>query len=154
MFLMWRLVKLGLKLVLALALAVAAFVAWALLWPAPHVRPERCRGHLAGCAAASGRVLYHTSFGPGRRAHVVLISSRSTSLPGIVVGEFPAQMTHAPAGLGFGDWVSISGQPKIGSHHERDIHVLKLATAKLRIQCGVYNSRHLCTKAAAWPGRQ
>ncbi len=140
MFLMWRL----LKLALALVLAGAAFVAWALLWPAPHVRPERCPANLRGCVVASGRVVYHTTFGPHRHAHMVMISARSITLPAVVTAELPAQLSRAPAGLGFGDWVSIAGVEKIGSHHERDVHVLWLTTTEVRIRCGARGDRRFC----------
>ncbi|HLI61627.1 MAG TPA: hypothetical protein VKV21_18375 [Solirubrobacteraceae bacterium] len=144
MFLLWRLAKLVFRLAFAVALIVAGFVAWALLWPVPHVRPERCPSNLRGCVVASGRVAYHTAFGPHRHAHLVLISSRSITLPGVVTAELPGQLLRAPDGLGFGDWVSIAGVEKIGSHGERDVHVLWLATAAVRIRCGRRSGRPLC----------
>ena len=148
MFLLWRVAKSLIKLALLCVLLLAGFFAWALLWPAPgSVARERCSRSVHGCVVASGRVLFHTSFGPHRQAHVVLISSRSTTLPGIVAAEFPAQMTRAPAGLAFGDWISIEGWRGLGSHHEREIHVRALATSATRIRCATSNGRYLCRRA-------
>jgi hypothetical protein len=148
---MFWLLRKALKLGLLLVLALVAFVAWMLFWPAPRVPRERCPPMRPGCVAASGRVLYHTAFGPGRHAHVVLISGSSVTLPGIVSVELAPQLTHAPAGLGFGDWVSVYGVRKTGSHHEHDVHVEGLATTKVQIRCGVLGGRHICGDPSRWP---
>jgi hypothetical protein len=145
MFLLWRLAKLCLKLALALALAFVAFVAWGNFWPAPSHAPRiDCPARSYDpCRTISGRVLYHTSFGPGRRAHVVLMSRSSITLPGITSLEFP-RLRSAPAGISVGDWISVTGQRKIGSHGEHDFHVKAFATAKVAMRCGNPVERFPC----------
>ena len=149
MFLLWRLAKLAVKLALLLALAFVAFVAWGNFWPAPsHAPLIDCPAHSYDpCHEISGRVLYHTSFGPGRRAHVVLMSRSSITLPGITSLEFP-HLRHTPAGLGVGDWISVTGQRKKGSHGEEDFHVRAFATAKVAMRCGDPVERYPCRRVA------
>ena len=149
MFLLLRLIKPLAKLALLLALAFVAFVAWGNFWPAPSHAPRiDCLSGLGvPCRTVSGRVLYHTAFGPDRRAHVVLMSRSSLTLPGITSLEFP-RMRSQPGGLGIGDWISVTGQRTVGSHGEHDLHVRSFATSKIAMRCGDELRRFPCTRVA------
>jgi hypothetical protein len=147
MFLLWRLAKLFIKLALMLALAFVALVAWGNFWPKPSHAPRiDCLPHLSNpCRAVTGRVLYHTAFGINHRAHVVLMSRSSVTLPGITSIELPELRTE-PRGFGFGDWVTVIGQRAIGSHGEHDFHVRAFATAKVAMRCGDPFMRFACKR--------
>jgi hypothetical protein len=136
-FIAFRLLKLAIKLALLLALAFVALVAWGNFWPAPGHAPRiDCPPHLSDpCHVVSGRVLYHTAFGINHRAHVVLMSRSSVTLPGITSLELP-RLRHQPPGFGFGDWVTVFGKRSRGAHGERDFHVRGFATAKVAMRCG------------------
>lgn len=137
MFLLWRLAKLVLKLALALALAFVAFVAWGNFWPAPsHAPSAPCPPRTDGfaCVRLSGRVFFHTSFDRHNRAHVLLLSRSSRTLPGLTLLEFP-RLRREPPGLGLGDWVTVAGQAATGSHGEHDVHVYAFATTRIGMRC-------------------
>ena len=145
MFIAFRLLKLAIKLVLLLALAFVAFVAWGNFWPAPgHVPTVRCPRHDGfHCVRVSGRVLYATRFGRGRRAHVIIMSRSSVTLPGITSLELPA-LRHKPRGLGLGDWIETAGQRTKGSHGEDDIHVWAFTSGSETISCADPSVAALC----------
>jgi hypothetical protein len=136
-FIAFRLLKLAVKVALLLALTFVAFVAWGNFWPAPSHTPRTpCPPRQDGfrCVRVSGRVFFHTGFGPGRRAHVVLLSRSSVTLPGITSLEFP-RLRSEPKGLGIGDWVAVAGQRVVGSHGEDDVHVWSFATNAISVRC-------------------
>jgi hypothetical protein len=127
-----------LRLVLLVPLAVAAivaFVLWAVLWPAPGgaLRP-RCPPRVHRCTVVSGRVAFHESFGPRSRTHLVLLSTRSFSLPWTTLVEF-SQLARTPPGVGLGDWVSIAGSIGHGQHGEHELHVITMVTSTARVHC-------------------
>lgn len=137
MLLMWRLAKLGLKLALALALAFVAFVAWGNFWPGPsRTPPVPCPPHndRVRCVRLSGRVFFHTAFDPKDRAHVVLLSRSSKTLPGITLLEFP-RLRHEPAGIGLGDWITVAGQNGAGSQGEHEVQVWSFSTSRVIVRC-------------------
>lgn len=137
MFLLWRIAKPILKLALLLFLALVAFVAWGNFWPAPSRAPTTpCPPSKDGfkCVKVAGRVVFHTSFGPRNRPHVLLLSQSSKTLPGITLLEFP-RLRRAPAGIGLGDWITVAGQDVAGSHGEHDVHVWSFATSKVTVNC-------------------
>jgi hypothetical protein len=144
-FLLLRLIKPLVKLVLLLALAFVALVAWGNFWPAPSHAPRiKCPPHLSDpCHVVSGRVLYHTAFGINHRAHVVLMSRSSVTLPGITSIELP-RLRSEPPGFGFGDWITVIGKRARGAHGERDFHVRGFATAKVAMRCGSPFERFPC----------
>ena len=145
MFILFRLCKLALKLGLVLALAFVALVAWGNFWPTPSHAPRiNCPAHLSDpCHIVSGRVLYHTAFGINHRAHVVLMSRSSVTLPGITSIELP-RLRSEPPGFGFGDWITVFGKRARGAHGERDFHVRGFATAKVAMRCGNLLKRFPC----------
>ncbi len=142
---MFRLIGVIIRLAVLLALAFVALVAWGNFWPRPHGAPHiACTaGSHPGCRMVAGRVLYHTGFGPGRRAHVVLMSRSSVTLPGIVALEFPP-VRRTPGGLGIGDWIAVLGLPETGSHHEHDLHVIGFATSTVTVRCGGPSNADAC----------
>lgn len=148
-FIAFRLLKVALKLGLLLALAFVALVAWGNFWPAPRHAPRiNCPPHLFDpCRVVSGRVLYHTAFGINHRAHVVLMSRSSVTLPGITSIELP-RLRKQPPGLGFGDWITVFGKGARGSHGERDFHVRGFATAEVAMRCGSPDVRFPCKRVA------
>jgi hypothetical protein len=136
MFVAWRLARLAIKLALLLALAVVALVAWGNFWPAPsHMPVVPCPKH-AGfrCVRVSGRVLYSTRFGRDRRAHAIIMSRSSVTLPGVTSLELPA-LSRKPRGFGLGDWIEATGQRTKGSHGEDDIHVWAFTNGSETITC-------------------
>ncbi len=147
MFIALRLLKLAIKLLVLLALAFVAFVAWGNFWPAPsHAPAINCPPHLADpCHVVSGRVLYHTAFGVNHRAHVVLMSRSSVTLPGITSIELP-RLRSEPPGFGIGDWITVFGKRARGGHGERDFHVRGFATMKVAMRCGTPDERFPCKR--------
>jgi hypothetical protein len=148
MFLLWRLVKLFVKLALLLALAFVAFVAWGNFWPKPsHAPTIPCPPRQDGfrCVKLSGRVAFHTSFTLPHRAHLVLLSRSSKTLPGLTFLEFP-RISRAPAGVGIGDWITVAGQSVVGSHHEHDVHVWAFATLKVAVRCADPRAAATCRR--------
>jgi hypothetical protein len=148
-FIAFRLLKVALKLGLLLALAFVALVAWGNFWPAPSHAPRiSCPPHLSDpCRVVSGRVLYHTAFGINHRAHVVLMSRSSVTLPGITSIELP-RLRNEPPGVGFGDWITVFGKEARGSHGERDFHAHGFATAEVAMRCGSPDVRFPCKRVA------
>ena len=137
MFVLWRLAKALIKLGLLLALAFVAFVTWGNFWPAPSHAPRiECRASAYNpCRRVSGRVLFHTSFTAGHRAHVVLMSRSSVTLPGITSAELP-RLRREPPGFGVGDWVTLTGARAKAGHGEREFQVGAFATSKVEMRCG------------------
>jgi hypothetical protein len=113
----------------AIAAALAAVLGWALFWPAPTLRPRiNCSEAVHyPCIRVSGRIVFHTRFAPKRRAHLVLISRDSITLPGVVSIEFPS-LNNQPADLSTGSWLSAIGYRTTGSHGEQDVHVMGFET--------------------------
>jgi hypothetical protein len=149
MLILWPLAKLLTKLLVVLAIAFVAFVAWGNFWPRPSQAPTiDCPPHLTDpCRTVSGRVLYHTAFGINHRAHVVLMSRSSVTLPGITSVELP-RLRKEPPGFGTGDWVTLIGKRARGGHGERDFHVRGFATAKVAMRCGDPFARFPCKRVA------
>jgi hypothetical protein len=135
-FFLWRPLKLLLKLVLVFLVGFVALVAWGNFWPAPHRLPTvPCPQHDGfRCVRVSGRVLYSTWFGRGRRAHAIIMSRSSVTLPGITSLELPA-LARQPRGFGLGDWIAATGQRAKGSHGESDIHVWAFTNGSETISC-------------------
>lgn len=120
----------------AVLLVAMAVVLWGLFWPG-DVPSITCGAHppVNRCIQISGRVvLSGRSFDPDHQIHAVLLSRSSVTLPGITSVELPPLAT-APAGLGFGDWVSVIGFKTTGAHGEQDVHAFGLETADVTVRC-------------------
>jgi hypothetical protein len=145
-----RLLRRAGALVALLIAAAIGFVLWALLWPAPGHAPniscvQVVPKYRKSCVRITGRVLYHTAFGRGHRAHVVLLSQQSVTLPAISSLEFP-RLAFQPGGLGLGDWVTVIGRRTVGSHHEHDVHVNGFATSAMTVKCGKPGAHEPCVR--------
>jgi len=91
----------------------------------PDLPPPRCPAGVAGCATASGRVLYVERVDPDGDgdAHFVLAGDDSITGPGISVIDVKRSLRPSPLPRP-GDRLSAAGPVRIGSYGQRQIEAV------------------------------
>lgn len=102
---------------------------------APAARPAAptCPAGAANCTAASGRVLALESVDPDGDGdlHLILVSPKSVTLPGITVLDINKDLRPAVDPKA-GDWAAGAGPVYRGSHGQRQIQVERVVYAPTR----------------------
>jgi hypothetical protein len=107
------------------AVLLASLLSVAIASAAAHPVPPRCPTDVAGCRAASGRIVALQSLDPDGDGdlHLILASSTSITLPGVTVLDISKgrRPKHDPR---VGDWAAAAGPVQRGSYGQRQIHVV------------------------------
>lgn len=99
--------------------------------PAAALKRARCPADLAGCRAASGRIIYVEKIDPDGDgdAHFVLESAEAVTGPGITVVDVSAALRPDPL-PGVGDRLSAAGRVVPGSYGQRQIEAVEIRFAR------------------------
>jgi len=91
----------------------------------PDLPPPPCPAEVAGCRAASGRVIYVERVDPDGDgdAHFVLTGDDSITGPGISVIDVKRSLRPSPL-PGPGDRLSAAGPVRIGSYGQKQIEAI------------------------------
>ena len=95
------------------------------------MKKARCPDDVAGCASASGRIIYVEAVDPDGDgdAHFVLLSPEGVTAPGISVVDVRVDLRPEPLPE-VGDTISAAGSVQEGSYGQSQIHADELNVAR------------------------